>query len=78
MRLFNRDAPGVEWVEDPAATVPLNAPTATDSPFPTTCTACGGDLGIDGYCLQCGQKARTLRDHYELAPADWLVDLDCP
>jgi serine/threonine protein phosphatase PrpC len=42
-------------------------------PYPQTCPACGGELGIDGYCLTCGQKARSLREHYELEPVSWLA-----
>jgi len=73
MKLFGREAPGVEWVEDPATTAPITSPDPVANPFPPSCTACAGPLGIDGYCQQCGQKARSLRDHYELVPADWLA-----
>ncbi|MDR0284254.1 MAG: protein phosphatase 2C domain-containing protein [Propionibacteriaceae bacterium] len=72
MTLFNR-APGVEWTEDGPSTVPLVTPQARADAFPPACGACGGELGIDGYCLQCGQKARNLREHYELAPVPWLA-----
>jgi serine/threonine protein phosphatase PrpC len=28
---------------------------------------------VDGYCLTCGAKAKTLREHYEMAPSDWVA-----
>ena len=74
MTFFNRDAPGVEWSDSSAeATVPLRAEARDSAPYPPACVACGGELGIDGYCLQCGQKARSLREHYETTPADWVA-----
>ena len=79
MKLFGHDAPGVEWTQDPpdqTETMPL-APTAPSvaapDPYPTVCTACGGELGIDGYCQQCGQKAKSIREHYDVTPADWVA-----
>jgi len=71
MTFFNRGAPGVEWNDSADVTAPLRPPEAS-APYPTACVACGGELGIDGYCQQCGQKARSLREHYEVAPADWV------
>ena len=75
MSIFNRAAPGVEWNDSASeATVPMR-PQEPSSPYPAACVACGGELGIDGYCLQCGQKARSLREHYELTPVDWVAGI---
>jgi len=74
MTFFNNDAPGVEWNDSGSeVTAPLRPAQPAQSPYPSSCVACGGELGIDGYCLQCGQKARSLREHYEVAPADWVA-----
>lgn len=35
------------------------------------CSQCGGAVE-DGYCTQCGAKARTARDHWSELPARWL------
>jgi len=82
------DAPGVEWHPEPPATglkTELDADALSEAtvpigpllaeavdPYPPACSQCGGQLGVDGYCLTCGAKAKTLRQHYELAPADWV------
>ena len=41
------------------------APTAGRPP----CAECGGVVGEDGYCTQCGTKAPSARDHFEEQPA---------
>ncbi len=75
MRLFDRNTPGVEWSPGAdQATAPLVPPEPAVA-YPSGCTACGGELGIDGYCLTCGQKSRSLREHYELTPAAWLAGI---
>ncbi len=45
------------------------APAATRAP----CLECGGVVGEDGYCTQCGTKAPSARDHFEERPADWVA-----
>ncbi len=37
------------------------------------CTACGGEVDIDGYCMTCGAKQESERDHYREEPARWLA-----
>lgn len=37
------------------------------------CLNCGGDVGPDGYCDQCGTKAPTERDHFREQPAAWVA-----
>jgi serine/threonine protein phosphatase PrpC len=37
------------------------------------CHSCGGVVGPDGYCEQCGTKAPSERDHFREAPADWVA-----
>jgi len=73
MTIFHREAPGVEWSLDQSeVTVPLRPESPSVVVYPPECLACGGELGIDGYCLQCGQKARSLREHYEVTPSPWV------
>ncbi|MCL2735574.1 MAG: protein phosphatase 2C domain-containing protein [Propionibacteriaceae bacterium] len=73
MTTFDHDTPGVEWRPDaPEATVPLRPARPRFDAYPDACAACGGELGIDGYCQRCGQKAKSLREHYEMAPARWV------
>ncbi|MDO8363369.1 MAG: serine/threonine-protein phosphatase [Actinomycetota bacterium] len=57
----------------PPATVP---PATTVSPAPgalPACRQCGGDVLDDGFCSQCGQKAPTVRDHWQESPVDWVA-----
>ena len=75
MTFFNRGAPGVEWNDSASEVTEPLRPQEQPAPYPTSCVACGGELGIDGYCLQCGQKARSLREHYELTPAQWVAGI---
>jgi serine/threonine protein phosphatase PrpC len=37
------------------------------------CANCGGVIGPDGYCQNCGTKAPTERDHYTEHPASWVA-----
>lgn len=37
------------------------------------CANCGGVIGADGYCENCGTKAPTERDHYTEYPASWVA-----
>lgn len=37
------------------------------------CPKCGGTIGFDGYCEQCGAKAPNSRDHYAQAPSSWVA-----
>ncbi|MCD4536477.1 protein phosphatase 2C domain-containing protein [Nocardioides sp. cx-169] len=48
------------------------APVAT-APARIPCRSCGGVVGPDGYCEQCGTKAPSERDHFREAPADWVA-----
>ena len=50
--------------------------TATDAASdqaPAPCAECGGVVGDDGYCTQCGTKAPSARDHFEEQPAPWVA-----
>jgi len=72
------EPPGVEWHPEPTsseATVPMAPLLAAETVdrYPPACGQCGGQLGVDGYCLTCGAKAKTLREHYELTPTDWVA-----
>ncbi|MGD7706612.1 protein phosphatase 2C domain-containing protein [Microlunatus sp. Y2014] len=37
------------------------------------CAECGGQVGADNYCEQCGAKAPNARDHFREAPANWVA-----
>lgn len=53
----------------PGGHTPETALPAERSP----CLECGGVVGEDGYCTQCGTKAPSPRDHFEEKPADWVA-----
>lgn len=37
------------------------------------CTACGSEVDVDGYCMTCGSKQTSERDHFREEPARWLA-----
>jgi serine/threonine protein phosphatase PrpC/RNA polymerase subunit RPABC4/transcription elongation factor Spt4 len=37
------------------------------------CASCGGTVGPDQYCEQCGVKALSPRDHFREQPASWVA-----
>lgn len=37
------------------------------------CAECGGTIGADLYCQQCGAKAPSPRDHFREAPSSWVA-----
>lgn len=51
----------------------VRPPVAVSAPQTRTCAECGGAVGADGYCEQCGAKAASERDHFREAPAPWLA-----
>ncbi|KAA1418594.1 zinc-ribbon domain-containing protein [Nocardioides humilatus] len=67
---------------DPLGDAPISAPTrrpadALPDPLPDPgrrpCGNCGGEVGPDLYCLQCGTKAPSERDHFREAPSSWVA-----
>lgn len=36
------------------------------------CKKCGGDVGPDGYCLTCGARMATEREHFAEEPSTWV------
>jgi len=61
---------------------PISAPTrrpahALPDPLPDPgrrpCGNCGGEVGPDLYCLSCGTKAPSERDHFRETPASWVA-----
>ena len=60
---------------------PISAPTKITPLTPAEpklaaripCVDCGGEVGADGYCEQCGTKAASERDHFREDPADWVA-----
>lgn len=68
--------------DHPLGDAPISAPTRKpasalpDPPAPAgrrPCTECGGEVGPDLYCLSCGTKAPSERDHFEEHPAAWVA-----
>ncbi|GAA1522499.1 PP2C family serine/threonine-protein phosphatase [Nocardioides humi] len=68
--------------DDALGDAPISAPTRKpasalpDPPAPAgrrPCTECGGEVGPDLYCLECGTKAPSERDHFEEQPASWVA-----
>lgn len=67
---------------DPLGDAPISAPTRKpagalpDPPPPPgrrPCAECGGEVGPDLYCLECGTKAPSERDHFREQPASWVA-----
>src|SRR5215216_4538024 len=58
-----------------ASTLETDPPDGFDNTLVVTrpCANCGGEIGSDGYCLTCGTKAPTERDHYTEYPASWVA-----
>lgn len=78
------EAPAVAAVsaDHPLGDAPISAPTRKpaaalpDPPAPQgrrPCTECGGEVGPDLYCLECGTKAPSERDHFREQPASWVA-----
>lgn len=67
--------------DHPLGDAPISAPTrkpasALPDPPPAgrrPCTECGGEVGPDLYCLECGTKAPSERDHFREQPASWVA-----
>lgn len=67
---------------DDLGDAPISAPTrrpphalADPPPDPgrRPCGNCGGEVGPDLYCLSCGTKAPSERDHFRETPAVWVA-----
>ncbi len=57
-----------------AVTVPRRpAAPVEEVPGRRPCLSCGGEVGPDGYCDQCGAKAPSERDHFRENPASWVA-----
>ncbi|WP_307855879.1 protein phosphatase 2C domain-containing protein [Nocardioides faecalis] len=69
------------WGAEPVGDAPISAPTrrpAASLPDPPEagrrpCAECGGEVGPDRYCTECGTKAPTERDHFVEQPASWVA-----
>lgn len=67
--------------DHPLGDAPISAPTRKpaaalpDPPDPgrRPCAECGGEVGPDLYCTQCGTKAPSERDHFREQPAPWVA-----
>lgn len=63
---------------DRRGSLPISAPThiISESAAPAgrrPCAECGGQVGDDLYCEQCGTKAPSEREHFREAPATWVA-----
>ena len=73
--------PAAAVVDHPLGDAPISAPTrkpAAALPDPPAagrrpCAECGGEVGPDLYCVECGTKAPSERDHFEEQPAAWVA-----
>jgi len=54
------------------ATAQTSPPQAKPTAIPA-CASCGGSVGPDGYCEQCGVKALSPRDHFREQAAPWVA-----
>lgn len=63
------DAPISALTSRPAAALPDPPQAMTRRP----CADCGGEVGPDLYCLACGTKAPSARDHFREQPANWVA-----
>lgn len=75
-------APPTLVPSDDLGDAPISAPTrrphdALPDPLPDPgrrpCGNCGGEVGPDLYCLSCGTKAPSERDHFRETPASWVA-----
>lgn len=57
----------------PMPKAPVPPVPAEPAPALHPCAECGGPIGADLYCQQCGAKAPTARDHFREAPASWVA-----
>ncbi|MDR1513228.1 MAG: protein phosphatase 2C domain-containing protein [Propionibacteriaceae bacterium] len=67
-----RQTPGVIYRGDDAATQP-SGPGSDPLAWSATCALCGSVIDQDGYCTQCGARAKSPRDHYAETPAGWVA-----
>lgn len=63
------DAPISAPTRKPAGALPDPPPPPGRRP----CAECGGEVGPDLYCLACGTKAPSERDHFREQPASWVA-----
>lgn len=63
----------VAKVTDESPLGPSAAPETPDAAGTASCHECGGAIADDGYCTECGVKARSLRDHFTEQPATWVA-----
>lgn len=70
-------SPADDLGSGPISAVTRPAPVATAATDTAEgrrpCLTCGGVVGPDGYCEQCGTKAPTERDHFREQPAAWVA-----
>ncbi|WP_344221391.1 PP2C family serine/threonine-protein phosphatase [Kribbella sancticallisti] len=58
---------------DTEPTVELDPGTTAPTPPAGPCRSCGGVIGPEGYCENCGTKAAKPRDHFTEQPATWVA-----
>lgn len=63
------DAPISAPTRRPAGALPDPPPDPGRRP----CGSCGGEVGPDRYCLSCGTRAPSERDHFRETPAAWVA-----
>ncbi|MEK7424303.1 MAG: PP2C family protein-serine/threonine phosphatase [Actinomycetota bacterium] len=66
------DGPGVAAPDGTAPRTHLLAPASPLGPGATICHVCGAAIDDDGFCSECGQRARSRREHWTESPAPWV------
>ncbi|MGA8255703.1 MAG: PP2C family serine/threonine-protein phosphatase [Nocardioides sp.] len=73
------DLPAEAAPFDDLGSGPISSPTRAAGTVPAEpaerrpCLSCGGEVGPDGYCEQCGTKQPSERDHFRETPAAWVA-----
>lgn len=74
------DVPAESSPFDDLGSGPISAPTrmtpassGSGSAGQRPCLACGAEVAADGYCVSCGTKQASERDHFREAPASWVA-----
>jgi serine/threonine protein phosphatase PrpC len=62
----------IDTAPHPQARTHQLVPNGEPSPAGRPCELCGAPVADDGFCTNCGAKARTLRDHWTESPSTWV------
>lgn len=60
-------------ISAPTRITPLPSADGSDGSDARPCLACGAEIDPDGYCVSCGTKQASERDHFRETPASWVA-----